>query len=128
MTTIKAKDRPQVVANFMADRNLTNVALAKIGGVTERTVRNWLNGTQNVTQPMMLLIEAVNEKKLPLDWLKTKTGSAEPKAAKKVTTKKAGKKSTKKAAPKPKPRPKAKPKAKKPKAVVQAPAEVSIPA
>jgi plasmid maintenance system antidote protein VapI len=126
MTSIKTKDRPQVVANFMADRSLTNVALAKIGGVTERTVRNWLNGTQNVTQPMMLLIEAVNEKKLPLDWLKAKTGSAEQKPTRTMKKKRAAPAKKKPAPVSAKKKP-AKSK-RKPKSVVQAPTEVAIPA
>lgn len=61
--------QPQELQNALLRHGLFQSDMARICGVTTKTIQNWLRGRQDIPRPVALLIMALDEGALSLRWL-----------------------------------------------------------
>lgn len=63
---------PKTMNAIMARHGLLQVDVARICAVTSRTVYNWATGRQKIPQAVALLLTALDEGTLDLQWFAAK--------------------------------------------------------
>ena len=61
--------QPEELQNALLRHGLFQSDMARICGVTTKTIQNWLRGRQDIPRPVALLIMALDEGALSLRWL-----------------------------------------------------------
>lgn len=61
--------QPEELRSALIRHELFQSDLAKICGVTTKTIQNWLRGRQDIPRPVALLVMALDEGALSLRWL-----------------------------------------------------------
>lgn len=60
---------PDQLATIMSKFSLLQVDVALICGVTPRTVNNWYHGRQDVPRAVGLILRALDEGLVPIEWV-----------------------------------------------------------
>ena len=60
---------PDQLATIMTKFGLLQIDVALICGVTPRTVNNWYHGRQDVPQAVTLILTALDEGLVPIEWI-----------------------------------------------------------
>ena len=60
---------PDQLATIMTKFGLLQIDVALICGVTPRTVNNWYHGRQDVPQAVALILTALDEGLVPIEWV-----------------------------------------------------------
>ncbi len=60
---------PEELQSALIRHELFQSDLAKICGVTTKTIQNWLRGRQDIPRPVALIVMALDEGALSLRWL-----------------------------------------------------------
>lgn len=68
---------PDQLATIMAKFDLLQVDVALIFGVTPRTVNNWYHGRQDAPRAVALMLRALDEGLVPIEWIAASTQSTE---------------------------------------------------
>lgn len=60
---------PEQLATIMTKFGLLQIDVALICGVTPRTVNNWYHGRQDVPRAVALILTALDEGLVPIEWV-----------------------------------------------------------
>ena len=60
---------PDQLATIMTKFGLLQIDMALICGVTPRTVNNWYHGRQPMPRPVTLILTALDEGLVPIEWI-----------------------------------------------------------
>lgn len=63
---------PEELQEVMTTHGLLQVDVARICAVTPRTVQNWLRGRQQIPKPLALILSALDEGLVDLNWIAAK--------------------------------------------------------
>jgi plasmid maintenance system antidote protein VapI len=61
--------QPEELQNALLRHGLFQSDMARICGVTTKTIQNWLRGRQDIPRPVALIVMALDEGALSLRWL-----------------------------------------------------------
>lgn len=60
---------PEELQEVMTTHGLLQIDVALICGVTARTVNNWYHGRLPIPRPVTLLLTALKEGLIPIEWI-----------------------------------------------------------
>lgn len=60
---------PNQLRTVLDKLGLTNTDVATIAGVTPRQVNSWLRGVNSIPRSIVLILAALDNKQLSIDWL-----------------------------------------------------------